>query len=290
MKQAMANLQPSSSARILIAGYGAIGRAMAKITPECQWISLNRSSHSDLSQHIQADLLTLDAPFPEQCPDFLVYTATPDKRTPEHYHKTYVEGVKSLLNWAKNQPIKHLFFVSSTSVYAQHQAELVDEQSPAMGASFSGKAIAEGETLLTNSGFDYSIIRFGGIYGNGREMLLRHVSQGVDVEAQPAPLTNRIHESDCAGVLLHLMAQAEKNMPLEPIYIGVDDDGSNKAEVYQFIEQALGFNDKVRLITTRPDNLGKRCVNSTLKQTGYEFIYPSYRQGYGELIKEKQSD
>lgn len=289
MKQEMPNQKPSSTARILVAGYGAIGRQMVTQAPKCQWVSLNRSTDSNIKHHLSADLLDLNLSFPQQCPDFLVYTATPDHRVEEAYQKTYVEGLKSLLNWAKGKPIRHIFFVSSTSVYGQNQGEVVDEGSPAFGASFSGKAIAQGETLLKDAGFNYSVVRFGGIYGNGREMLLRHVKKGVEVPKSPAPLTNRIHESDCAGVLLHLMALAEQGESLESVYVGVDDDGSNKAEVYQFIEQELGLANRVSLIDERPANLGKRCLNNRLKGTGYQFIYPSFREGYGELIRGKRN-
>lgn len=287
----MANQQPSAQARILIAGYGAIGKTMHKQAPHCHFVSLNRSASSATTEHIQADLTKLDIDFPRPCPDFLVYTATPDTRTPEAYQKTYVDGLKKLLLWAKGQPIKHIFYVSSTSVYGQDQAEEVNELSMAQGASFSGRAILEGEQLLAQSGFNYTLVRFGGIYGNGREMLLRLVTQGVELAANPAPLTNRIHEEDCAAVLLHLMARVESNQSVEPIYVAVDDDGADKAQVYQFIESELGLHEQVQLLAQeRPSNLGKRCLNQRLKRSGYQFLYPSYREGYGALIREKRHD
>lgn len=285
MKQAMPNLKPSSKARILIAGYGAIGRAMVHQSPNCQWISLNRAPNSNLNHHIKADLLTTTSPLKQEKIDFVVYTATPDQRSEAEYHKTYVEGLRNLLGWLKETEIRRIFFVSSTSVYGQSQGEEVDESSPAVATSFSGRAIAQAEALLAQSGFDHTIVRFGGIYGNGREMLLRHVRQGVKVPAQPPALTNRIHEEDCAGSLLHLMALAEQHHPVETLYLGVDDEGANKLAVYQFIEQELGLSQRVQPTGETPNNLGKRCLNQRLKQTGYRFLFPSYKQGYGELIK-----
>lgn len=280
----MANQLPSSKTRILVAGYGALGKAMLKQAPHCRWFSINRSHQSGAAVHIRADLLDESHYLPKEPIDFIIYTATPGQRTPEAYRKTYIEGLQRLLIQLKGRTLKRFIFVSSTSVYGQNQGEQIDESSPAEGAHFSGEMIAEGECLLAESGVDYTIVRFGGIYGPGREALLRMVKRGVQLVNNPAPFTNRIHEDDCAGVLLHLMAQAQVGA-VESIYNAVDDDGADKAQVYQFIEQQLGLTGRVELLSQRPDDLGKRCINLRLKQTGYQFIYPSYREGYGELIR-----
>ncbi|MCM2681200.1 sugar nucleotide-binding protein [Echinimonas agarilytica] len=281
----MTQTVPSNQSRILIAGYGAIGKNMVKQAKQCLWISLNRSGTSDVLHHISADLNELAQDIDLNGIDYIVYTATPDQRTEESYKKTYVEGLQHLIRAVDKSSLKRFILVSSTSVYGQSEGEDVTEKSLTIPTGFSGKAILEGEQILLNSLLPCSIIRFGGIYGNGRNMLIRQVRKGVEVPNNPAAKTNRIHEDDCAGVLLHIIAQDERNADLAKLYIAVDDNGADKAQVYGFIEHELGLENKVNFIDQSPSNLGKRCINAALKSTGYVFKYPDFRSGYSEAIK-----
>ncbi|MBW8191522.1 NAD-dependent epimerase/dehydratase family protein [Neiella marina] len=286
----MTNQIPGASAKILIAGFGALGRNMLKQAPHANITSLNRASNSPAPHHIQADLLKPETLLDLPQFDYVVFTATPDERTESAYKTTYVEATNNLLFALSKQAVKRFYFVSSTSVYGQHQGETVDEVSDTAATSFSGKAIRRGEELVNENAIPSTLIRFGGIYGNGRSMLIRHVKAGVDVANQPAPITNRIHEDDCAGLLLHLVAIAQQGTDLAPCYVAVDDDGSNKAAVYQFIAEQLNCPQQVNLLPERPSNLGKRCNNQLMKKTGYQLLYPSYRSGYLHMINRMKQE
>ena len=97
-------------------------------------------------------------------------------------------------------------FASSTSVYAQHQGEWVDETSPTESESFSGRCIRHGEQLLADYPWPAVAVRFGGIYGPGRTRLIDSVRDGSASRSPGAPIyTNRIHRDDCARVLEHLL-------------------------------------------------------------------------------------
>ncbi len=283
----MSNQQPDAQTHILVAGFGALGKLMLQQAPQCHWTAINRATSSAANAHLCADLLHIESIEPPKKIDFVVYTATPDARTPDAYEKTYILALKKFLYWLKETQVGHFFLISSTSVYGKSHGEWVDESSDATGATFSGQTIAKAEQLLKDSDLASTIIRFGGIYGPGREMLLRQVQQGVDVPSAPSAMTNRIHQYDCASVILHLMARHQRQLPLESCYVAVDDDGADKAEVYQYIAQQLGLEDHVRLLAQPASPLGKRCSNRRLKSTGYQFRYPSYKTGYGELIQEK---
>ncbi len=112
--------------------------------------------------------------------DAVVYSAAAAGFSEAHYQAAYVEGVRNLLNALRQagQHPQRLLFTSSTSVYAQHQGEWVDEDSPAEADGFSGRCIREGERLMWDSGWPAVAVRFGGIYGPGRTRLIDSVRDG----------------------------------------------------------------------------------------------------------------
>ncbi|GGA70618.1 NAD(P)-dependent oxidoreductase [Neiella marina] len=281
----MANQVPDPQCRILIAGFGAIGKTMCRQAPQSSLISLSRAQNSLAKQHIQADLLHPETLLQIPAIDYVVFTATPDCRTESAYEATYNRALANLLASLSRHQVKRIFFVSSTSVYGQHNGERVDEDSETEATSFSGKIIRQGEQILAHHPIPSTIVRFGGIYGNGRSMLIRHVKAGVDVANKPAPLTNRIHEEDCAGLLLHLIAMDYSGKSLEPCYVAVDNNGADKAAVYQFIAEQMNQPELVNLLPTAPSNLGKRCDNSKMLSTGYQLSYPDYRSGYQQMVE-----
>ena len=66
--------------------------------------------------------------------DSVVYSAAATGFNEPAYRAAYVSGVDHLLQAlrANGQPLQRLLFVSSTSVYTQHQGEWVDEDTPCL--------------------------------------------------------------------------------------------------------------------------------------------------------------
>ena len=287
-------------ARILIAGCGDIGATLGQ--------QLHAAGHevwglkrrpADLPPGIQplaADLTdpaTLNTLPPAL--DGVVYSAAAAGFSESHYQAAYVAGVQNLLDalrQAGQQP-RRLLFTSSTSVYAQHQGEWVDEDSPAEADSFSGRCIRTGEQLLWDSPWPAVAVRFGGIYGPGRTRLIESVRAGTATRPAGPPLyTNRIHRDDCARVLEHLLFLPEP----APLYLAVDDDPAPLDEVLSWLAAQLGVPEPP-LATDLPLKPGagagdpalrmrasKRCRNARLHASGFQFCYPSYRDGYAAEI------
>ena len=288
-------------ARILIAGCGDVGTTLG--------LTLNAAGHTvwglkrhpaDLPPGIQplaADLTdptTLQALPPEL--DFVVYSAAAAGFSAAAYEAAYVAGVSHLieaLQRAGQQP-QRLLFTSSTSVYAQHEGEWVDEESPAEAAGFSGRCIRQAEQLLWDSPWPAVAVRFGGIYGPGRTRLIDSVREGSAVQPAGPPIyTNRIHRDDCARVLQHLLNLPEP----ERLYLAVDDDPAPLAEVLGWLAEQLGV--PAPPLATQPISkpgaetrrdpasrmrASKRCSNARLRASGFTFRYPGYRAGYRALL------
>jgi nucleoside-diphosphate-sugar epimerase len=288
-------------ARILIAGCGDVGTTLG--------LALNAAGHSvwglkrhpgDLPPGIQplaADLAnpaTLNALPPEL--DAVVYSAAAAGFSAAAYEAAYVAGVRNLLAALKQagQHPRRLLFTSSTSVYAQHQGEWVDENSPAEAEGFSGRCIRQGEQLLWDSDWPAVAVRFGGIYGPGRTRLIDSVREGSAVRPAGPPLyTNRIHRDDCARVLEHLLNLPEP----ERLYLAVDDDPAPLVEVLGWLAEQLGLPEpplatqpalkpgaETRGDPTLRMRASKRCSNARLRASGFSFRYPSYRDGYRALL------
>lgn len=288
-------------ARILIAGCGDVGTKLG--------LALSAAGHQvwGLKRHpadlppgirpLAADLTdpaTLTALPPEL--DYVVYSAAAAGFSEVQYQAAYVAGVRNLLDALRQtgQRPKRLLFTSSTSVYAQHQGEWVDEDSPAEAAGFSGRCIREGEHLMWNSSWPAVAVRFGGIYGPGRTRLMDSVRDGAAVLSGGPPVyTNRIHRDDCVRVLEHLLHLPDP----EPLYLAVDNDPAPLDEVLRWLAVQLGVPEPPRVpqaplkpgAETRRDaasrmRASKRCRNARLRATGFALRYPSYRDGYAALI------
>lgn len=61
-------------------------------------------------------------------------------------------------------------------------------------------------------------------------------------------------------------------------------------KVKQYIAQTLGLSadhlvEDTSTTTTRTPRSSKRCSNKKLVDSGYQFLYPTYQEGYSALLK-----
>lgn len=232
--------------------------------------------------------------FSEQCPaawpttslDYLVYSAAATEHDEAGYRAAYVEGLTHVLGWLKQngQSPKRLLFVSSSSVYGQKDGEWIDETSPAQAGGYSGRLMLEAEQVALQSGIPASLVRLTGIYGPGREWLLNQVRQGYRVAIDPPLYGNRIHADDAAGLLAFLLQADRRGVQLEDCYIGVDDAPVPLAEVVGWLREYLGVTEWADNSSVRRSG-SKRCSNARARALGWEPRYPSFREGYAEIIE-----
>lgn len=279
-------------ARVLIAGCGDVGSALAlrlqQVGHEVWGLKRNPATLPGGIAGIAADLT--DPGSLTQLPprlDYVVYTAAAGGYSEERYRAAYVDGINNVLDalQRQDQQLRRVVFTSSTSVYAQHQGEWVDETSPADAPSFSGRCLRQGETALWQGPYPATVIRFGGIYGPGRTRLLDNLRRGTATCVDDPPLyTNRIHRDDCAAALQHLLELAAP----EPLYLGVDDEPAPQCEVLRWLAQRLGVPGPTAVAHAVGEaaamRANKRCRNRRLRASGFCFCYPSYREGYGALL------
>lgn len=218
--------------------------------------------------------------------DLVVVSLTPAAFNEQAYKDTYVEGARQIADAVSRQAAapKCLLWVSSTSVYGQDGGEWVDEGSPTRPASFSGRCLLAAEELIGTARSTGTIVRFSGIYGSERSHLIEQVRSGQCAASKPPQWTNRIHRDDCAAVLHHLASLALAGAELAPLYIGSDCEPAPLHVVHQWLATKIGVTvTPVPAAKTMRSN--RRCSNRLLLASGYEFIYPTFREGYGSMLR-----
>ncbi|MGF6692263.1 SDR family oxidoreductase [Metapseudomonas resinovorans] len=280
-------------ASLLIAGCGDVGSRLAQQMLQVGWIvhGLRRQVAAlppgvlpvagDLEQ------AACPADWPKGPLDYLVYCVAASQHDEAGYRAAYVDGLRHVLAWLaeRGQMPRRLLFVSSSGVYAQRDGEWIDETSPAEAEGYSGRVMREAERLAMDSGIPSTLVRLTGIYGPGREWLLKQVRMGYRVVSEPPLYANRIHVDDCAGLLAHLLKADADGVALEDCYIGVDDAPAPLHEVVGWLRERMGVTEWAEESTVRRSG-SKRCSNARARALGWAPRYASFREGYAAILGE----
>ncbi|KQR80144.1 NAD(P)-dependent oxidoreductase [Arthrobacter sp. Leaf337] len=228
--------------------------------------------------------------------------------TEEAYRAAYVDGLSNVLDAlardrnhdgaASPSLLRRVLFVSSTAVYGDAGGGWVDESTTPAPGGFSGRIIREAEDLLhqrlLGTGISPVVLRLGGIYGPGRTRLIDQVRSGAATAPAEPRYTNRIHRDDAAAAIVHLCTMAAEPAP---VYLGVDNDPAELGEVQRYLADELGLPLPASDVPGGSGGAGggsgggepsrggnKRCSNALLRSTGFEFAYPTFREGYRSIL------
>ena len=278
-------------ARILIVGAGDVGgRAAVALSAQGHQVwALRRSLPEQRPSLSGVRTLVADVTRPEtltQLPsalDIVITALSPGESGEAAYRRVYVEGTRHLLQALAGQTLLRHFWVSSTSVYRESKGDWVDDDTPVAASSATTQALIDAEALVLSAAWPSTCVRFGGLYGPGRHWLLRWVSSGKAMQSKPPVWTNRIHVEDAAGFLVHLVALTLHGEALHKSYIAVDDAPSTQHEVLMWLAEQLGCDCPPEVMV--PDgNQGKRLQNQRLRASGFALRYPSFREGYRQVL------
>lgn len=277
--------------RILIAGCGKLGSAVAvELASLGHQVTGLRRTAQPTKQHVnylQADLTCSEtlAKLPTEF-DLLLIIVTPSDYSEAGYRAIYVEGVGNLLShFASRNSFPHVIYVSSTRVYGQQRGEKVDENSETVPADAQGRILLEAEQQVlafgdVNTTKNNTVVRFSGIYGPDSQFMQRIAAQGKPVQFDPPCFTNRVHREDCVGSLVFLAEKALVGETLESHYLVSDDESAPKWEVVNWVAEQAGLPNPEKETCDASAGQGKRCSNQRIREAGYSFKYPSYREGY----------
>ncbi len=143
----------------------------------------------------------LDDPDFFKC-DILVISIPP--RRINRIEQVFPSQIRRLIPFILKAGIQKVIFISSTSVYPD-QNQLAREEDLLVPEKDSGRALIGAENLLNGqTGFETTILRFGGLIGADR-----NPARFLQKSAQPitnAPV-NLIHQDDCIGIISAIIEQ-----------------------------------------------------------------------------------
>ena len=277
------------TARCLIAGSGYVGNGLAT----------HLRHHTDfdvwtLSRRIalpHPNALTADLTRPESLalpPDLthIAFCAGLQNAAPQAYAALFVDGVNHLLDALADHPLQRFIFVSTTGVYSEQAGGWVDEDTPPAPMRPPARYYLEAEEICRRRIPDKAVIaRLSGIYGPGRCRLIQQVRDGTArLESTDAPYINQIHQEDIVGALTHLLFHPHP----APTYLLTDSEPAKRNEVLLWLANRLHVSAPPYRSADEPPlrrrGGNKRCRNQRLRASGYNFRYPTYREGYATLL------
>jgi nucleoside-diphosphate-sugar epimerase len=275
-------------ARILIAGSGYVGTPLAaqlRADGHQVW-TLRRHPPADAIDAIQGDLTQPDTLALPEALTHVVFCAGLKQADTAAYEALFLDGLRGLLQRLTNHPLRRFLFTSSTGVYGVTDGSVVDETTPTTARRVTARYYQHAEQHIQTAPFSTVIARLSGIYGPGRDRLVRQVEAG-EAQRQPGPprYMNLIHRDDAAGALAHLLFLPDP----QPLYLVSDNESADRNEVITWLANALNLPQPPVADTPAPLGRGgnKRCTNQRLRDSGYACRYPTYREGYTALLKNR---
>lgn len=241
---------------------------------------------ADITQ--RASLDQLPGPF-----DWVVNCVSSTKGDVEDYRAVYWQGTKNLIDWLQKAPPKKFVYTSSTGVYGQTDGSLVKETAPTTPASETSKVLVETEQVLLRAfqekKFPAVILRVAGIYGPERGYYFQqYLKNEAKIPGKGERFVNMIHLDDVVGILI----AALKNGRAGEVYNAVDDEPVALVHLYRWLSEALGkwmppFLPEDQMAERKRGVTNKKVSNRRAKmELGYNFLHPTFRQGYtAEMIR-----
>ncbi|MFC7204367.1 SDR family oxidoreductase [Haloferax namakaokahaiae] len=227
--------------------------------------------------------------------DHVVFAASSGGRGADAARTVFVDGLRSAIDHfaARDDAPDRLVYTSSTGVYGDHDGAFVDESTPLDPTTDKTRVLAEAERVAreyaAERGIEGTVARFAGLYGPDRYRLSRYIEGPVT-----AGYLNMVHRDDAAGAVRFFL---ETDRARDEVVLVVDDEPVSKHDFADYLADACGVRSpekrskqerleegdlseaaKRRILTS------KRCSNDRLRELGYDFYYPTYREGYRDAI------
>ncbi|MBE9037521.1 SDR family oxidoreductase [aff. Roholtiella sp. LEGE 12411] len=191
------------------------------------------------------------------------------------YEETYLQTAKTLVSVLQQAPsVRQLIYTGSYAVYGDRNGVWVDEETPLAPANLNAQILRKTEEVLLSASSEnlrVCILRLGGIYGPGRELvkIFRRYS-GTTRPGNGEDVTNWIHLDDIVGAI-----EFARRNRLQGVYNLVDDAHLPSRE---FLDTLFDKHNLPKVIwdasvkSNRPYNVW--VSNQKIKDAGYQFIHP----------------
>ena len=193
--------------------------------------------------------------------DVLILTLPPGLR--QNSERRFDLVIKNLAENILHSNIKHLIFISSTSVYGKITGN-IDENSMPRPFSESGKQLLKCEELLLSATqYHTTVLRFGGLIGPNRHPVFSLAKR--DAIVNPEGEINLIHLEDCINCLLAVIEKQKENS----VFNAVTPFHPNRKSYYNTMAEKAGISLPSFIVTSDPN---RRILSNKIQtQLGVKF-------------------
>lgn len=290
--------------RVVVVGCGYVGLELARqLTERDHDVTGVRRSDAGLDaiessgvDAVRADATDLSSLAALPDADAVVFAASSGGRGAAAAREVYVDGLRHVIEEYDSRATTpdRLVYTSSTGVYGDHDGAWVDEETPLDPTTDKTRVLAEAERVALETaaaaGIDGTVARFAGLYGPDRYRLERYLDGPVT-----AGYLNMVHRDDAAGAVRYLL-EADRARG-EPLLV-VDDEPVDKHVFADWLADECGVprpekrskSERIEAgdLSTAAERrilTSKRCSNERLRALGYEFSYPTFREGYRDAVR-----
>jgi nucleoside-diphosphate-sugar epimerase len=293
--------------RVAILGCGYVGLELGRqLGPDHEVVGVRRSE-AGLAAVEDAGLTAVEADVTDDGSlsavpdaDAVVFAASSGGRGAAAAREVYVDGLRTAVDHfcAREEAPDRIVYTSSTGVYGDHDGALVDEETPIEPTTEKTEVLAEAESIALERPTemcDGTVARFAGLYGPERYRLERYV-EGPVTEGY----LNMVHRDDAAGAVRYLLETGRASGEVvnvvddEPVakWAFADwlaDECGVEAPPKRTVEERLAAEDLSATVERRL-RTSKRVDNAKLRELGYEFRYPTFREGYRAAVESYSAD
>ena len=261
--------------QLLVIGAGYIGAEVIRQALDTEWeaIGATKSGEDGMMAIDVSDIESLRKC--EIAPDIIIHCASSGRGGEDAYRAVFLQGVENIHSVYPNTP---LIFVSSSSVYAQTEGEVVNEQSETLPTRATGKILLESEKLVLQQGG--IVARLAGIYGPKRSVLLKKLLMGsAEIEEDGRRIINQIHQYDAASALLFLAGRLIDKELAGECYNVCDSFPRSQKETYIGLCKVLNLPlppTGVRDLNRKRGWTHKAVSNQKLISAGWTPQYPNF--------------
>jgi len=223
--------------------------------------------------------------------DAVVFAASAGGRDSAAARETYLDGQSNVIAafGERSAPPDRYLYTSSTGVYGDRGGDWVDEETPLSPTTERQRILARAERVAIQgartAGMAGTVARLAGLYGPNRYRLERYLEGPVS----PGYL-NLCHRDDAAGAIATMLGTPDTRGEVVTV---VDDEPVERPALAAWLAEACDEPEP----PTRPaeGNEGsprpsRQCSNAKLHSLGYDFVYPTFREGYRAAVTAYRSE
>ncbi|RLQ86950.1 SDR family oxidoreductase [Notoacmeibacter ruber] len=191
-----------------------------------------------------------------------------------------------------NMPaLRWIGYFSTIGVYGDADGKWIDESAPRLSDKRRGRERIDAEDgwIALGNALDIpvAVLRLAGIYGPGRNQLLKLAEGKARRIIKPGQVFNRIHVDDIAGATAHLLRQKANGA-----WNITDDEPAPPQDVIEYAAGLMGVQPPPAVDFDTADlspmvrsfyGDNKRVSNARLKASGYSLRFPDYRSALDHL-------